>query len=370
MFSRRAGPEFVTAPVTRGTIEDTVLATGELEPLTLVSVGARATGELVKLHVKVGDRVQAGQRIAEIDSLPQQNTLRNAEAALENVRAQRQARSASLRQAELNFAREQQMLSADATARQEYDAARAALDTARADIAALDAQVRQSAVAVDTARLDLNYTHINAPSSGVVVAVITEQGRTVNAFQSAPTIVMLANLDVMKVKAQISEADVVRVRPGQPVYFTILGRPDKRYHATLRSVEPAPASIANKANASTGQSASAAATSDAAVYYNGLFELPNPTGELRPSMTAQVYIVQGGAKNVLTIPSTALGERGRDGSYSVRVVTADGDAVRRRVRIGLNNKVQAQVLSGLAQGEKVVIGDAAGATPGGQTAWR
>lgn len=371
VLGREAAPEFVTAEVARGTIEDTVLATGEIEPLTLVSVGARASGQVVKLHVKVGDRVRVGQRIADIDSLPQQNTLRNAEAALQNVRAQRAARAASLRQSELNFARQTQMFEADATSRQDYDAARASLDTARADIAALDAQIRQGEVAVDTARLDLNYTRINAPSDGVVVAVITEEGRTVNAFQSAPTIVMLANLDVMRVKAQISEADVVRVRPGQRLYFTILGKPDKRFYATLRGVEPAPESIADKANGPAGSAAgSASGATDAAVYYTGLFELPNPDGELRPSMTAQVYIIQGEARNALIIPATALGRRERDGRYEVRVVDGDGRAETRLVRIGLNNKMHAQVLAGLRAGEKVVIGDAAGATPGGQRAWR
>ncbi len=229
LFSSGAQQSFITAEAQRSDMEDTVLATGELEPYQLVSVGAQVSGQVVKLHVKVGDRVKTGTPIAEIDSLPQQNTLRNAQAALDNVKAQRLSRKAELTQAELAFARQTKMLAADATSREDYEAARATLETTRAGIAALDAQIRQAEITADTARINLGYTRINAPIDGVVVAVVTEEGRTVNANQSAPTIVMLAKLDVMTVEAQISEADVMRVKPEQKVYFTVLGAPDKRY---------------------------------------------------------------------------------------------------------------------------------------------
>lgn len=222
---------------------------------------------------------------------------------------------------------------------------------------------------MDIAKADLGYTRISAPINGVVVAVVTEEGRTVNANQSAPTIVMLARLDTMKVKAEISEADVTRVRPGQEVYFTILGEPDKRYRATLRTVEPAPASIAAKSFGSSSNDSGSTTATNAAVYYNGLFEMPNPDGELRTSMTAQVYIVLDHAKNVLVIPATALGAKESDERRSVRVVDAEGRATPRRIRIGMNNNVVAEVLEGLKAGEHVVIGDAAGATPGGSTPW-
>ncbi|MPT47424.1 MAG: efflux RND transporter periplasmic adaptor subunit [Sphingobium sp.] len=358
LFSSAPTQQFVTAEARMADLEDTVLATGQLEPFEMVSVGAQVSGQVVKLHVEVGDRVKIGTPIAEIDSLPQQNALRNAQAALDNVKAQRLSMQAELAQAELNFARQQKMLNADATSREDYEAARATLATRKASIAALDAQIRQADITADTARINLGYTRINAPIDGIVVAVVTEEGRTVNANQSAPTIVMIAKLDTMTVEAQISEADVMRVKPDQKVYFTVLGAPDKRYYAKLRSIDPAPTSIANTASA-TGSSSSS--TTEEAIYYNGLFDVPNPNGELRAMMTAQVYIVLNEAKNVLLIPATALGEKGKDGSYSVRVVNEQGEAIPRKVKIGLNNKVDAQVLSGLKAGDKVVIGDSAGA---------
>ena len=158
----------------------------------------------------------------------------------------------------------------------------------------------------------------------------------------------------MTVKAQISEADVIRVRPGQKVYFTILGDPDHRYYAKLRAIEPAPDSVTS----GTSSASSSTSSSSAAVYYNGLFEIPNPDGVLRPSMTAQVSVVLASVSRVLTIPSAALTAAGGQGRYTVRVMAdpRKPPAVR-QVQVGINNNVRAQVLSGLRAGEQVVIGE-------------
>jgi macrolide-specific efflux system membrane fusion protein len=241
---------------------------------------------------------------------------------------------------------------------------------------------------------------------GTVVAIVTEEGQTVNANQSAPTIVKLAKLDTMTVKAEISEADVMKVEEGQTVYFTTLGNSEKKHYATLRQVEPAPNSI----NTETNNTSSSSST---AVYYNALFDVPNDDGKLRIDMTAQVYIVLNEARNVLTVPSsaiqtsnrpqrnraennntatanpeaaktertenprpqaerndanrparleltaaeTALVEQGKASVAMVRVLQADGSAKPTQVLIGLNNRANAQVLRGLSQGDQVVIAD-------------
>ncbi len=385
-FPSAQAPSYVTAPVTVADIEQTVIATGTLEAINLVSVGAQVSGRVVSLKVDVGAVVESGQLIAEIDSLPQQNTLLNAEAGVRTTQAQRLARVAALKQAELAFARQQQMMAADATPRAEFESAEATLAATRADIAALDAQLAQGKIQVDTARLNLGYTKITAPIDGTIVAVVTREGQTVNANQSAPTIVKLAQLDTLTVKAQISEADVPKVKAGQNVWFTILGEPDQRYYATLRAVEPAPESIASESSGSS----SGTSTSEA-VYYNGLFDVPNPDGKLRIAMTAQVNVVLAEAKAALTIPSSALapveggGARARAGrgdgaraaaaedagapadQRSVRILDEDGNAVTRTVRVGINNNVSAQILEGLGEEDRVITGEsAAGVESGGQ----
>jgi len=349
-----AAPALATTPVSRGDIEQTVEATGVIDAYKLVSVGAQASGQIKSLKVQLGDSVKQGDLIAEIDATTQQNQVLNAQATLDQVKAQRSVQQASLREAELEFARQQQMLAAEATSRAEYDAADAKLKTARAQIQSYDAQIKGRETELGTARANLAYTRITAPMDGTVVAVVAEEGRTVNANQTAPTIVMLARLDLVTVNAEVSEADVVKIKAGMPVYFTTLGEPDRKYHATLRQVNPAPSSIANDSASSSSSSSSSASS---AVYYNALFDVENPDGTLRIDMTAQVSVMLKQAKGVLTIPAVALGPKTRDGQYMVRVADADGMPTPRKVKIGINNGATAEVLSGLKEGEKVVVGE-------------
>ncbi|CAB3731933.1 Macrolide export protein MacA [Achromobacter deleyi] len=357
-FSAPPPPTFAVAEVTRGNLEDSVLASGTMDAIERVSVGAQATGQLKSLKVALGDRVKKGQLVAEIDDLTQQNELRNAQAALQTRRAERAAKVATLKQAELAFRRQRQMLAADASSREAYETAEATLGVTRADISSLDAQIVQAEIQVDTAKVNLGYTRIVSPIDGIVVAVVTKEGQTVNSFQSAPTIIKVAQVATMTIKAQISEADVTRVKPGLPVYFTILGEPDQRYQATLRAVEPAPESI-QKDDATASLTSSGSNSTSAAVYYNGLFDVPNPEEKLRISMTAQVSIVLGEARDAVVVPASALGKRGEDGRYAVRVVGKNNQTETRQVKIGMNNNVQAQVLEGLEAGERVVSADAA-----------
>ena len=229
---------------------------------------------------------------------------------------------------------------------------RPALDSSRAQVAALTAQIRQSQTSLDTARTNLGYTRIVAPIAGTVVAVVAQQGQTLNAVQSSPTIVKIARLDQVTVRAEISEADVMRVKPGQTVYFTTLGAPDRRYYARLRSIAPAPESI--EETAAAGSSGSA----DEAVYYDGYFDVDNQDRSLRISMTVQVNVVLDHARQALLIPSSALGEKTAGGDPTVRVVDAEGRISTRAVRIGIDDRASAQVLSGLKPGERVVVAEA------------
>jgi macrolide-specific efflux system membrane fusion protein len=343
-----APPQLLTADVTQTDLENTVLASGTLEARKLVSVGSQASGQVKRLYVALGDTVTQGQDIAQIDQLSQQNALKNAQAALANQQAQRLIKQANVRQAELVWQRQKNMLAQDATSRADFESADANRQTAQAELAAIDAQIKQAQLSVDTAGLNMGYTRITAPMSGTVVAVVAEEGQTVNANQATPTMIKLANLDTLTVKAEISEADVVKVKAGQPVYFTILGDPDKRYYATLRAIEPAPESIATDSSTS----------SSTAIYYNGLFDVPNPDGQLRIDMTAQVYIVLAEAKHALSIPAAALSKSDGSGRQTVQVVGANGRPQTRNVVVGLNNRVNAQILSGLTLGEKVVLGEA------------
>ncbi|NGN45123.1 efflux RND transporter periplasmic adaptor subunit [Mesorhizobium sp. CGMCC 1.15528] len=348
-----AKPELVTAPARTGDIEEVVLATGVLEPLELVRVGAQASGRVERLAVEIGDVVEAGQLVAEIDSQTRRNTLRDREAALANIRAVHAARMAGLVKAEMDYERQRELLAGGSAPRAQYDAAVATLDIARAEVRALGAQVSQAQVALESAGIELGYTRITAPIAGTVVAIVTDEGQTVNALQTAPTIVMIAQLNTMTVRADISEADVVRVRKGMPVWFSILGDPKRRFDGELRQVEPAPASIANEGSAT----ASGIGSTKGAIYYTGLIDVANADGVLRPSMTAQVSIVLSRVSGAVLVPLSAVEGALRAGDTArVRVLDTKGEVQMRDVQVGIDNGADIQILSGLQAGDIIVLG--------------
>jgi macrolide-specific efflux system membrane fusion protein len=272
-----------TEPVAIGSIEEIVLANGVLEASRMVNVGAQVSGQLKSLHVNLGEAIKAGDLIAEIDSTPQANALRIAEAALANIKAQRKARGIQLHQSEQAFRRQKLLSGQRAVAAADLETAEATFRGLEADVESLEAQIAQASVEVENARANLGYTRIVAPMDGVVVAVVTKAGQTLNSSQATPTIVVLAKLDVMTVKVQISEADISRVRPGQKVWFTTMGEKGTRTAAVLDRIDPAPTSIAAET--------AATALVPPAVYYNGLFETPNADGRLRPMMSVVVSYV-------------------------------------------------------------------------------
>jgi membrane fusion protein, macrolide-specific efflux system len=340
----------LTAIVKVATIEETVLASGTIEPSDLISVGAQASGRITALYVALGDRVSRGELIAEIDPSTQRNAFENAEASLDQDHAQRKAHLATLRQAELAFQRIARTYAVEASSQADYEAAKTSYEVAKAELAAVDAQIRQAVIAVNTARVNLGFTKVTAPIDGTVIAIVSPAGQTVNASQTAPTIVKLADLSSMIVKCRVSEADVTHVRPGQRVYFSIFGRPDHRYETTLKAIEPA-ADVSGAASSDPSDH-----SRSSPVYYSSLLEIANPDGQLRPSMTAEIHIVLKEAKNALVIPSIAVTDQDLHGQHqTVLVLDAAGKTHSRSVQLGIDNHIDVQILSGLAVGEQIVI---------------
>ncbi|HRO59012.1 MAG TPA: efflux RND transporter periplasmic adaptor subunit, partial [Burkholderiaceae bacterium] len=379
------------AQVQRGDVEDLVSATGTLQPRDYVDVGAQVSGQLEKIHVEVGSVVKEGELLAEIDSTLYRARVDATRASLENQRAQMLDRQAQLDLATLNHKRQKNLMAAEATTAEQLQTAEATLRSAKAQLAALQAQIRQSESTLRAEEAQLNYAKIYAPMSGTVVSITARQGQTLNTNQQAPVILQIADLSTMTVQAQVSEADVNRLREGMSVWFTTLGGQDRRWQGALRKVEPTPVVQNN------------------VVLYNALFDVPNPNRTLMPQMTAQVFFVVASARDTLTVPVAALSGLGRrpqadpaagastaggpgagqpgagqpevgqseasvqasgapsadaparddsprGRSASVTVVSSGGETTPRRIVVGVTNRVQAQVLSGLAEGEQVQVG--------------
>ncbi|TRL32749.1 efflux RND transporter periplasmic adaptor subunit [Methylosinus sporium] len=349
----------------RQDVENNVLATGTLQAIRQVDVGTRVSGQLKSLKVKLGEHVQEGQLLAEIDPILPENELRAAQANLTALDAQRRSAVAKARRSKLELDRQRGMIVKSVTSRRDFEAAEAQSLADEASVIAFDAQIAQAKSQADIAAANLGYTKITAPIEGEVVGVLTQEGQTVVAAQIVPVILKLARLDAMTVRTQVSEADVINVKVGQKVSFTVMGDPDKHYPGTLRAVELAPQNYSEPAQAQSGNQSSATTSGTAAIFYNALFDVPNPDRNLRIGMTAQVSITLGVSRNVLTIPASALREQDLDGRYALRVLAVDGRVESRQVRIGVNNHVAAEVVEGLAEGEAVVTGEmlAAGTAP-------
>ena len=327
-----------TAPVQRGDVESTVVAAGVLQPVKYVDVGAQTSGKLKSLKVQRGDRVTEDQLLAEIDPILADTALNAADATLRNMTSQRAVKQAQLVLARSQRTRtealfEEQLLSAN-----DRDVARAAYDAASAEVAALSAQMGQASATIDTARANLGYTKITAPMAGEIVSISLLEGQTLNANQQAPNILRIADTSTVTVWAQVSEADIVRVKPGQEVYFTVLGSP-RRWNGQVRQVLPTPELISN------------------VVFYDVLFDIPNPEGELKIQMTAQVFIVMARAKNVLLVPVAAVGNAAEGVETQVRVRKPDGTVERRTITIGIKSELVAEVRKGLEENDQVVIGE-------------
>lgn len=365
----RAGDQNVYATVQRGDIEDLVTATGSLQPRDYVDVGAQVSGQLRRIHVEVGSEVKEGDLLAEIDAEQSSARVDASRAQLRSQQAQLGQQQVNLEKAQRDLARQQNLMAEEATTAEAVQNAQTTLDATRASIDALKAQMQQIQASMRVDEANLKYTRIFAPMTGTVVSISAKQGQTLNTNQQAPTILRIADLSTMTVQTQVSEADVGKLRNGMNAYFTTLGGNGRRYYGKLAKVEPTPTVTNN------------------VVLYNALFDVPNTSGNLLPQMTAQVFFVVAEAHAVLVAPLSAVtlkrpapagaarqGEVRQGGERqggatpagprpdrgprmgSVKLARADGTIVDRDVQIGVTNRVHAEVLAGLADGDRVVAG--------------
>ncbi|MDR6433964.1 efflux RND transporter periplasmic adaptor subunit [Brucella pseudogrignonensis] len=342
---------YLAETVERGNIENSITAVGTLSALRSVNVGAQVSGQLKSVKVDIGDTVKQGDLLAEIDPSPFEKKMEIASAQLDNLKAQLLSKQAQLTLKKSNAARQRSLLATKNASQSTIDQADADLAVADADVKALSAQIRQQEAQLASDKVDLGYTTIYSPMAGTVVDQTSKEGETLNAVQSAPTVVTVADLTVMTVEAQVSEADISKLKPGMPVYFTLLGQPEKRFTGTLRQIKPTPQ------------------TDNNVVLYYALFDVPNPTGELMINMSAQVYFVLDSAENVLVVPTAALNTKSdKDGKpqTTVQVVDKSGATTERAVEVGVRNRVQAEIKSGLEEGDKVVVTSASGAAGSSQ----
>ena len=351
---KEEGVEFITKKAKKGSFSKKVDATGEIFATELIDVGAQVSGQIKKLYVKLGDQVKKGDMIASIDSSTQQNSIDNKEAQLAIYKAQLESAKVALNIAKTQFDRENALFAKNATSKQEFESAKNTYSANSAKIKELEAQIKQTNIELSTAKINLGYTKITAPRDGVVVSVQVEEGQTVNANQTTPTIVNIADLSHVKMKMQIAEGDITKIKVGTPVEYSILSEPTKKFKTTVSSIDPGLTTLSDGSygsSSSSKSSYSSSSSSSSAVYYYAQSIVDNKDGILRIGMTTQNELLIANVEDAIIVPSIGI-KKDENGTFVY--VLKDGKPVKTEVKTGIKDNLDTQIISGINEGDEII----------------
>lgn len=332
--SKEAAVEYETQTVERDAINLSITATGTINPLNKVDVGTQVSGIISKIYVDFNSEVEQGQLIAQLDPAP--------------LQAEKAVAEESLCAAELDYKlqkktyeRQKRLFDRELISETEYDNAENAYLKAESNL-------RQSRLTLQRAEINLGYTQIYSPISGVVLSRAVDEGQTVASGYSTPTLFTIAaDLREMQLVANIDEADIGAVAEGQRVSFTVDAYIDTQFEGTVKQVRLQSASTSN------------------VVTYQVVIDAPNPDLKLKPGMTANATIYTLEKEGVFAVPARALrfvpadmDDKRREELPETHVFVrlADGTTEPREVTTGITNGVQTEIVSGLAEGDVVVVG--------------
>lgn len=351
-FANKEEYNYLTYEAKKQDITQSIEAIGEVYAKTQVDVGAQVSGQITKLHVKLGDRVNEGDLIAQIDKDKQQNDLDITKAQLESAKANLESKKIALDIATKQYQREQKLYAKKATSLENLENLKNTFYALRANVADLKAQTTQLEISLKNAQKDLAFTTITAPSKGEIINVAVEEGQTVNANQNTPSIVRLADLSEMEIRMQIAEADINKISVGKKVKFSILNEPDKKYEAVISSIDPANTTISD-ATSNTNLNSSSSASTNAVYYYARVF-VKNDNNFLRIGMSTENEIAIKTENNTLVIPTLAI--KSDTKGYYVEILKANNISVKTPVKLGIKDSLNTQILDGINEGDLVIIG--------------
>ena len=339
---------FTTVNVEKGNIQNTITATGTIEPVTSVSVGTQVSGIVSKLYVDYNSTVKRGQVIAELDKTNLESQLNSALANEQNAQANLQSAQATLNFQQSNYNRYQTLFNKGLVSANDYEQARLSYEQARETVASSRQQVASAKEEVKRSRTNLSYATITSPIDGVVLSRSVEEGQTVAASFSTPELFKIAkDLTDMRVIANVDEADIGNVKVGERVTFTVDAFPDDTFSGTVTQVRQE------------------ATTTNNVVTYKVVISAPNGDLKLKPGLTANVTIFTAERTGVLSVPSKALrftptketvgDKKIVDVNAKNKLWTLKGNGLRaRKVSIGISDGSRTQILDGIGEGTKVV----------------
>ncbi|HEX9576371.1 MAG TPA: efflux RND transporter periplasmic adaptor subunit [Myxococcales bacterium] len=386
---RSGAVSYRTEPITRGPVSEIVNATGDVSAIVTVNVGSQVSGIIDKLYVDFNSLVKKGQMLATLDPRLFQAQLEKAEAGFASAKANVEKAVAAYNDSERIAKRMEELRQQGLVSQGDLDTALATRDGNAASLSAARASVLQAKADRDLAAVNLAFTKIQSPIDGIVVSRSVDVGQTVAAAFQAPTLFLIANdLTKMQILANIDEADVGKVREGLDAKFTVDAYPGETFIGKIREVRQAPTTIQN------------------VVTYAAVIDAPNPDRKLRQGMTASVQITTAHKDEALRVSNAALRWRpddsgapeaapaapgqqrpaamarnaspaargGREGGSMqagggrvARVFKVEnGKPVPVQIRAGLSDGQRTEVLEGLGEGDKVIVGGSDTAAGGQQ----
>ena len=347
-------PELVK--VWRGNLQNYVVANGEVKARNLTDIGAQVSGQIKKLYVQIGDSVQKGDLIAQIDSVTQENEVKNLQAQLLIDEADLNATQIAANVAKTQFLREQKLFKADATSRESYENAQNTYYLKFATLEQIKAKINQTMIKLDTAKKDLSYTQITAPLSGTIVSVPVKEGQTLNANQTTPTIAQIANLNELEIVMEITEGDITKIKPSQMVEYSILSNPQRKFYAPITTIDPGLTTLSDgKYGNSQNLNSNSSSSSNSAVYYYAKALAENKDNFLKIGMTTENRIIIEQSENVLIVPLNAVIDENGDKFVSVALDGFGAKFEKRAVKVGISDNMNIEILDGLQEGEDIIL---------------
>lgn len=327
---------FETANVAPANIQNSVTATGTIEPVTSVTVGTQVSGIISKIFVDYNTVVKKGQVIAELDKTNLVSNLNTAKANLSSAQGKLNYESA-------NFKRYQALFDKGLVSADDYENAKLTYIQAKESVATAKENVQ-------TAQTNLGYATITSPIDGVVLSKEVEEGQTVAASYSTPELFTIAqDLTDMRVIADVDEADIGGVKEGERATFTVDAYPNDTFEGTVTQVRQE------------------ATEENNVITYEVVISAPNADLKLKPGLTANVTIFTAEKQGVLSVPSKALRfnpDKETVGNYTIadskgknKVWTQDGNTLKAHaVQIGMSDGTHTEIISGVANGTKIITG--------------
>ncbi len=375
LMSTAGGARYTTAPVTRGAVTRAVVATGTVNPVLTIIVGAYVSGTITDIQCDYNTQVKKGQVCATIDPRPYQTVVDQNKANLDVAKAQLEKDKANLAYVQLNYDRNAKLAVTNAVSKDTLDNAKNALDQAKAQLGLDEATIEQRQAQLATSQVNLDYTKITSPVDGTVVSRNVTIGQTVASSFQTPTLFLIAtDLTQMQVDTNVSESDIGGIKEGDKAYFTVDAFPNRTFEGTVAQARQSPQTIQN------------------VVTFDVVVSVDNKDLVLKPGMTAASRVVTAERANVLRVPSQALrylpagatrpasgrhpagtaapeGRAATSGNQEAVYMLRGGKPVRVPVTVGLDDDTHAEIVGGdLKVGDQVIITEHRGtATPSAST---